>query len=72
MSNYLNGRKASSMELVNINITTSTGTSGKALQEQVAYKVTLNDGAVIYLNTVYLSNNAGSGFVSFQLVLGIV
>lgn len=72
MSSYLNGRKASSMELININITTSTGTSGKALQEQAAYKVTLNDGAVIYLNTVYLSNNAGSGFVSFQLVLGIV
>ena len=45
---------------------------GKARQEQVAYQVTLTDGSVIYLNVVYLSNTAGAGFVSFQLVLGVV
>lgn len=69
---YLDGREASSIEVKNINISTSTGTSGKVRQEQVVYQVTLDDGAVIYLNVDYLSDNEGTGFVSFQLVLGVV
>lgn len=69
---YLDGRKVSSLELKNINVNTSTGTSGKARQERVAYQVTLTDDVVIYLNVVYLSNNAGTGFTAFQLVLGVV
>lgn len=72
MSDYLVGREVSSMELRSIGVNTSTGTSGKTRQEQVAYQVTLADGAVIYINVVYLSNNAGTGFASFQLVLGVV
>lgn len=72
MSAYLAGRKASSIEQRSINVNSSTGTSGKTRQEQVAYQVTLSDGVVIYLNVVYLSNNAGTGFISFQLILGIV
>lgn len=72
MSVYLAGRKASTVELKSININTSTGTAGKTRQEQVTYKVTLTDGAVIFLNAVYLSNNQGTGFASFQVVLGVV
>lgn len=72
MRDYLAGRKVSAMELININVNTSTGTAGTTKQERVGYKVTLNDGAVIYLNAVYLSNNQGTGFVSFQVVLGVV
>lgn len=72
ISTYLSGRKIRSMELTNINVNTSTGTSGKTRQEQVVYQITLNDGEVIYLNVVYLSNSVGSGFASFQLVLGMV
>ena len=72
MSAYLAGRKANAIELVNININTSTGTAGKTRQERVGYKVTLTDGAVIFLNAVYLSNNQGTGFASFQVVLGVV
>ena len=72
MRDYLAGRKVSAMELININVNTSTGTAGTTRQERVGYKVTLNDGAVIYLNAVYLSNNQGAGFASFQLVLGVV
>lgn len=72
MSDFLAGRAAVAMKLRNINVKTSAGTSGKIRQEEVAYQVTLTDGAVIYLNVIYLSNNAGSGFTSFQLVLGIV
>ena len=72
MSAYLAGRKATSMEVKNIQVNTSAGTSGKTRQEQVAYQVTLTDSTVIYLNVVYLSNNAGAGFASFQIVLGVV
>ena len=72
MYEYLAGRTANNIELININVQNSTGTEGKVRQEQTAYKVTLSDGAVIYSNVIYLSNNAGTGFTSFQLVLGVV
>ncbi|MDO4418953.1 MAG: hypothetical protein Q4B92_01160 [Ruminococcus sp.] len=72
MSTYLAGRKASAIELISININSSAGTAGKTRQEQVGYQVTLTDGAVIFLNAVYLSDNQGTGFASFQLVLGVV
>ncbi len=72
MSTYLAGRKVSAIELISINISTSTGTAGKTRQECVGYQVTLTDGAVIFLNAVYISNNQGTGFASFQVVLGIV
>ncbi|MGM9668920.1 MAG: hypothetical protein ACI3VZ_04095 [Faecousia sp.] len=72
MCDYLAGREISSMEQRNINVHTSTGTSGRTRQEQMTYQVTLNDGTVFYLNAVYFSDAAGSGFVAFQLVLGLV
>ena len=72
MQTYLSGREVSEMDLQNINVTTSFGTSGNAKQERVSYKVTLSDGEIIYLNVVYLSNNNGNGFISFQLVLGAI
>lgn len=72
MSAYLSGREASAIELISINISASTGTAGKVRQERVGYQVTLNDGAVIFINAVYLSNNQGTGFATFQVVLGIV
>ena len=72
MSDYLEGREVSSMQLTNINVRTSTGTSGRTKQEQAAYRINLNDGTTIYINTVYFSDDTGAGFSSFQLVLGVV
>lgn len=72
MRDYLAGRKVSAIELISINVNTSTGTAGKVRQERVGYRVTLTDGAVIYLNAVYLSDRQGAGFSSFQIVLGVV
>lgn len=72
MSAYLAGRKATTMELTNITVNSSTGTAGTTRQERVAFQVTLTDGAVIYISAVYLSNNQGAGFATFQLVLGVV
>ena len=70
IASYINGRNAGSMKLTNINISSSTGTSGKTRQEQVTYQVTLTDGEIVSLNTIYLSNKAGNGFISIQLALG--
>ena len=72
MIDYLDGREVSAMQLTNINVRTTAGTSGKTRQEQVAYQVNLNDGAIIYINAVYFSDDTGTGFSSFQLVLGVV
>ncbi len=72
ISNYLSGRGATAINMKSINVKTSTGTSGKTRQEQVAYQVTLNDDEVIYLNVTYLSNDSGTGFLSFQIVLGAI
>lgn len=72
MSAYLSDREAKSFEAKNVSINTSTGTSGKTRQEQIAFKVTLSDSTVIYINAIYLSNNQGDGFSTFQLVLGMV
>ena len=69
---YLNGRETSGMTLQSINVTNSVGTSGKARQEQVAFKTILSDGEIVYINAFYLSNNAGEGFISFQMVLGVI
>lgn len=72
MVNYVNGRTVSSMELLNIKVSTSKGTSGQMRQEQVAYQVVMADGEIFYLNAVYVIGDEGNGFASFQLVLGIV
>ena len=69
---YVNGRSVSSMELININVSSSTSISGKMRKEQAVYQVAMADGEIFYLNTVYVTNNDGDGFISFQLVLGIV
>ena len=72
MSSYLAGRKASAIELKSITVNTSTGTAGTTRQERITYQVTLTDNAIIFLNVVYLSNSQGTGFASFQVVLGVV
>ena len=69
---YLNGKKISSTELINVNFTSSVGTAGKVHQEQVNYRLKLDNIETVYINAVYLSNDEGTGFVSFQLVLGLV
>ena len=72
MADYLDGREVSSLEVIGKNLTSSVGSGGNMIREQVNYEVTLADSTVIYLTTVYLSNDAGAGFVSFQMILGMV
>ena len=72
MRDYLAGRKANTIELISLNVNTSAGTNGNTRQERVGYRVTLEDGVVVFINAVYLSNNQGTGFATFQVVLGVV
>lgn len=72
MSAFLAGRKVTELQQTGINVHTSTGTAGKTRQESASFQLTLDDGTTIYLAATYLSNNAGEGFVSFQIVLGVV
>ena len=72
MEDYFNGRKVSALKQVSINTRTVSGTSGKATQESVTFQVTLEDNTAFYISAVYLTDKAGQGFASFQLVLGVV
>jgi hypothetical protein len=72
MSDYLDGREVSSMSLISINVNTTKGAAGNSRQERVGYTATLSDGTIIYINAVYLSDQTDAGFLSFQIVLGIV
>ena len=69
---FLKGRTVTDMALVSINVNKSTGTEGAMRKETAAYRVTLNDGTVIYLNTAYLTSDDAAGFSSFQIVLGVI
>lgn len=72
MISYLGGRDAQSLDVTGVNIKTNSSTVGKSRQEQLSCRVELSDHNVIYVSAVYLSNSVGEGFISFQLVLGIV
>ena len=72
MCDYLNGRVVSELTQQSFRVNTSTGTAGKIRQEAVTMKVVLEDGTVCYLSATHRSDNNGEGFVSFQLVLGVV
>lgn len=72
MADYLAGRRIAQMEQTAVTVNTSSGTGGSARQENGAFCVELEDGTVFYMSVVHLANNDGEGFVSFQLVLGLV
>lgn len=72
MSQYLNGRSVKSIKLESINVSNSSGIGGKSRTEQSAFLATLSDGDTVYLSVFYLTDESGSGFSSFQLVLGAI
>ena len=72
MADYLEGRGVKKLEQQSVSVNTTSSITGKARQENGTFKVILQDNTVIYISAVYLENNDGKGFVSFQLVLGLV
>lgn len=72
LRDYMEGRKVLKLNLQGVSRNTSSGSAGKVEQEQAAFQVVLSDGTIIYISAVYRTDNDGAGFVSFQLVLGVV
>lgn len=72
MSDFLAGRAVAEMNQTNLRVNTSSGTAGKTRQEVTNFQVILEDGTELYVAATYYSDKTGEGFVSFQLVLGVV
>ena len=72
MIELLDSRKVASLDLQGVNVSTRSGTSGEARQEQGTFRMELEDGTVFFLSAVHFTDGTGEGFISFQLVLGVV
>lgn len=72
MCEYLAGRKTVDLNHQSLRVSTRSGTSGDARQESAAIRAELEDGTVVFLSVTYLTDSTGEGFVSFQMVLGVV
>ena len=72
MQEYLNGRKVIDVTQQNWNVSTSTGLGGTVRQEKASFQITLDDSTVCYLSVCYVTENQAQGFLTFQLVLGLV
>ncbi len=71
LSDYMEGRKVTSIQQTDSYIKSSKGTSGNIREEQLTCTVTLDDGENISLFAAYLSDKDGVGFTSFQIALGV-
>ena len=72
LCNYLAGRKVKNLEQKNLHKTKSSGTYGTKQQETATILVTMEDEEQFYLSVSYLTDAEKKGFVSFQLILGMV
>ncbi|MBR2341370.1 MAG: hypothetical protein IKA72_03065 [Clostridia bacterium] len=68
---YLDGRKTTALKQTNISVSTTSGENEQRL-EHVSYQATLADGTIIYVNSRYLSNDGGNGFITFYFIVGVV
>lgn len=68
---YVDGRKVLSLTQQSINVKSSSGTAGTVKQEQAVFQVMFAEETV-YVSVTYLAQNGKSGFISYQLVLGVV
>lgn len=68
---YVDGRKVLSLTQQSINVKNSSGTAGTVKQEQAVFQVMFAEETV-YVSVTYLTQNGKSGFISYQLVLGVV
>ena len=69
---YLDGRKVVSMEQMRINKQSSSTLEGRASLEQAGFDLKLDDGTACSVSMAYLEDPAGKGFLSVQLILGVV
>ena len=72
MCDFLNGRGVTELTQTSVRVNFSAGTGGKSRQEVASYQVILEDSSEIYVTATYSSDGRGEGFVSFQIVLGVI
>ena len=69
MIEFVDGRYATELRQETINIRNQVGTNaGK--HETGTFRAVLDDGTVLKIESTYLKNSAGAGFVSFYLSMG--
>ena len=68
---YVDGRKVLSLEQQSVNVQNSSGTAGTVKREQAVFKVGFAEETV-YISVTYLTQNGKSGFISYQMILGVV
>lgn len=75
MIQYLDGRRISAIELDNIRVTVTPNLlrlmPGTTQSEETEYLITLESGESFRVHATYLSDPNGSGFVSFQILIGV-
>ena len=72
LSAYLSGRDVKSLKVQKLQKTNTSGAGGTKQQETATIFVTMEDEEQFYLAVSYLIDNNHKGFVSFQLILGMV
>ena len=72
MMDFVDGRQFQNLSQASLNVNSSTGTAGQIKRESASFQVTLDETTNCYLAVVYLTQNGKTGFVSYQLVLGVV
>ena len=68
---YVDGRKVLSLEQQIVNVQNSSGTASTVKREQAVFKVGFAEETV-YISVTYLTQNGKSGFISYQMILGVV
>jgi len=59
------------MEVLEKNVNQIISASGKTKREQVTYEVELNDGNILYFNTVATLESFDPGFTCCEIILGV-
>ena len=72
MIRYLDGRQAEEIKQVSLDVKNTTNGSVTTRQEDGTLRVILDDGEQIYLSVCYITASGTEGFVTFQIVLGVV
>lgn len=71
LAEIMKERNVVSMIVMGVNVRNEVGTNGNVSTEELSYKTTLSDGTIIYVSSVYVSDNSGVGFTSFRISFGI-
>ena len=72
MMDFIDGRAFRALSQTSLNVKNSTGTAGTVKQESASFQVTFGENTVCYLSVTSVTRDGKTGFVAYQLVLGVV